>query len=68
MPVTETPAQVLDCKGLQCPLPVIKTAQAIKTLEPGQVLELLATDPGVEPDEGVEFPDGERAAGHRPGG
>ena len=46
----EAPAQVLDCKGLQCPLPVIKTAQAIKAIEPGQVLELLATDPGVEPD------------------
>ena len=46
----ETPVQVLDCKGLSCPLPVIKTAQAMKTLEPGQVLELLATDPGVEPD------------------
>jgi tRNA 2-thiouridine synthesizing protein A len=48
--MTEAPAHVLDCKGLQCPLPVIKTAQAIKTIEPGQVLELLATDPGVEPD------------------
>ncbi len=47
---TETPAQVLDCKGLSCPLPVIKTAQAIKGIEVGQVLELLATDPGVEPD------------------
>ena len=46
MPITETPAQVLDCKGLQCPMPVIKTAQAIKNIEPGQVLELLATDPG----------------------
>lgn len=43
-------AQVLDCTGLQCPLPVIKTSQAIKTIEVGQVLELLATDPGVEPD------------------
>jgi len=31
-------------------LPVVKTAQAIKNLVPGQVLELLATDPGVEPD------------------
>jgi tRNA 2-thiouridine synthesizing protein A len=31
-------------------MPVIKTAQKIKTIEPGQVLELLATDPGVEPD------------------
>jgi tRNA 2-thiouridine synthesizing protein A len=28
----------------------VKTAQAIKNLAPGQVLELLATDPGVEPD------------------
>ncbi len=43
-------AETLDCKGLQCPLPVIKTAQAVKKLAPGQILELLATDPGVEPD------------------
>lgn len=50
MAVSDAADQVLDCKGMQCPLPVIKTAQAIKTLEPGQVLELLATDPGVEPD------------------
>ena len=52
--VPETPApvadQVLDCRGLACPLPVVKTAQAIKDLAVGQVLELLATDPGVEPD------------------
>lgn len=48
--MAETVTQVLDCKGLQCPLPVIKTAQAIKGMEAGQVLELLATDPGVEPD------------------
>jgi tRNA 2-thiouridine synthesizing protein A len=42
--------QVLDCTGMSCPLPVVKTSQAIKKIEPGQVLELLATDPGVEPD------------------
>jgi tRNA 2-thiouridine synthesizing protein A len=48
--MTEPPAFVLDCKGMSCPLPVVKTAQAIKDIEPGQVLELLATDPGVEPD------------------
>ena len=41
---------VVDCTGLACPLPVVKTAQAIKTLAQGQVLELIATDPGVEPD------------------
>jgi tRNA 2-thiouridine synthesizing protein A len=52
VPESTLPAadQVLDCTGLQCPLPVVKTAQAIKTISPGQVLELLATDPGVEPD------------------
>jgi tRNA 2-thiouridine synthesizing protein A len=48
--VSDVADQVIDCKGMQCPLPVIKTAQAIKTIESGQVLELLATDPGVEPD------------------
>jgi tRNA 2-thiouridine synthesizing protein A len=42
--------QVLDCTGMACPLPVVKTSQAVKRMEPGQVLELLATDPGVEPD------------------
>jgi tRNA 2-thiouridine synthesizing protein A len=31
-------------------LPVVKTAQAVKSLASGQVLELLATDAGVEPD------------------
>jgi tRNA 2-thiouridine synthesizing protein A len=48
--VTETRTEVLDCIGLQCPLPVVKTAQAIKKLPAGGLLELLATDPGVEPD------------------
>ena len=45
-----TADQVLDCTGMACPLPVVKTSQAIKKIEPGQVLELIATDPGVEPD------------------
>lgn len=42
--------RVLDCTGMACPLPIIKTAKEMKTLEKGQVLELVATDPGVEPD------------------
>ena len=42
--------QVLDCTGMACPLPVVKTSQVVKKMELGQVLELLATDPGVEPD------------------
>jgi tRNA 2-thiouridine synthesizing protein A len=42
--------QTLDCRGLLCPLPVIKTTKAIKAMAVGQVLELLATDPGAKPD------------------
>jgi TusA-related sulfurtransferase len=38
--------QELDCKGLTCPLPVIKTKQAIDKLSVGQVLKMVATDPG----------------------
>ena len=36
----------LDCKGLNCPLPILKTKKAIDTLASGQVLKLMATDPG----------------------
>lgn len=48
--MTDVADHVLDCKGMACPLPIVKTAKAIKEMEVGQVLELLATDPGVEPD------------------
>lgn len=36
----------LDTKGLKCPLPVLKAAKAMKTVAPGEALEVLATDPG----------------------
>jgi tRNA 2-thiouridine synthesizing protein A len=49
-PSVPTADQILDCTGMACPLPVVKTSQAIKKISQGQVLELLATDPGVEPD------------------
>ncbi len=39
-------AQRIDAKGLSCPMPIVKTAQAIKGLGAGQLLEVLATDPG----------------------
>ncbi len=44
--MTLTIARSLDCKGLSCPLPIVKTAQAMRSLAPGDVLEVLATDPG----------------------
>jgi tRNA 2-thiouridine synthesizing protein A len=39
-------AQTLDTKGLNCPLPILKAKKAIKDLQSGDVLEILATDPG----------------------
>jgi TusA-related sulfurtransferase len=47
--MTETQIQatdVLDARGLLCPMPVVKTAKAVKALTPGQVLKLIATDRG----------------------
>jgi tRNA 2-thiouridine synthesizing protein A len=38
--------QVLDTKGLSCPLPVLKAKKALKELPTGGTLEVLATDPG----------------------
>ena len=40
----------LDCCGLICPMPVVKTKRAIKGMEVGQILEMIATDPGSIPD------------------
>jgi tRNA 2-thiouridine synthesizing protein A len=40
----------LDLKGLSCPLPIAKTAQAIRTLAIGDLIEVHATDPGSVPD------------------
>jgi tRNA 2-thiouridine synthesizing protein A len=48
--MSATIATVLDLKGLSCPLPIVKTAQAIKNLQSGELLEALATDPGSVPD------------------
>ncbi len=36
----------LDTKGMNCPLPILKAKKAIKELESGNTLQVLATDPG----------------------
>ncbi len=41
-----TPTQELDARGLSCPLPVLRTKKAIKGLASGDVLKVVATDPG----------------------
>jgi tRNA 2-thiouridine synthesizing protein A len=40
----------LDARGLKCPMPIVKTAQAISAMTSGQLLEVLATDPGAVAD------------------
>jgi tRNA 2-thiouridine synthesizing protein A len=45
MPVIEI-TQSIDARGLSCPLPIVKTAQAMKALGSGATVELIATDHG----------------------
>ena len=40
----------LDARYLLCPLPVIKTQERVAQLDPGDTLEVVATDPGVLQD------------------
>ncbi len=44
------PDRVLDTKGLDCPLPVLRARKAIKKLASGEVLEVQSTDPGAVQD------------------
>jgi tRNA 2-thiouridine synthesizing protein A len=40
------PDQELDTRGLNCPLPILKAKKALSAMESGQLLKVLATDPG----------------------
>ena len=42
--------QLLDAKGLNCPLPILKAKKALKSVPEGGTLEILATDPGAVAD------------------
>lgn len=44
------PDEILDCVGLACPMPIFKTANKIKEMTSGQVLEVQADDDGIEKD------------------
>jgi tRNA 2-thiouridine synthesizing protein A len=38
--------QLVDARGLSCPMPIVKTATLFRGLAAGTVVEVLATDPG----------------------
>jgi len=42
--------QELDCRGLNCPLPVLKTKKAMDEMAAGDVLKMISTDPGSQND------------------
>jgi len=50
----------LDARGLNCPLPILRTKKALADLQSGQVLKVLATDPGSVKD----FQSFSRQTGH----
>ena len=45
-----TPDETLDCRGLSCPMPLLKTKKAIGKMNSGQIIEILGTDPGTKND------------------
>ena len=49
-PAASPADELVDCRGLLCPLPLIKAKQALDRLEPGGLLELVATDAGAVAD------------------
>lgn len=53
-------ARQLDCRGDLCPMPIYKAAQTLARMQPGEQLEILATDPGSVRD----FPAFARQGGH----
>jgi tRNA 2-thiouridine synthesizing protein A len=48
--MSTTVTKTLDLQGLSCPIPIAKTAKAIRELAAGELLEAVATDPGSVPD------------------
>jgi TusA-related sulfurtransferase len=44
------PDRELDCRGMKCPMPILRTKKEMESLEVGQILKMTATDKGSKPD------------------
>lgn len=53
-------AKVMDLKGLACPMPVVKVSKGVKSVEIGEIIEAISTDPGSLTD----FPAWARTSGN----
>lgn len=60
-PEAASPDKQVDARDQKCPMPLLMAKRGLRELESGQVLEVLATDPGSERD----FRSLERLNGHR---
>jgi len=49
-PMAVTPDMKIDCLGLFCPVPILKTREVIKQMAAGQVLEMISDDPASDAD------------------
>ncbi|MBU0988459.1 MAG: sulfurtransferase TusA family protein [Proteobacteria bacterium] len=41
---------VLDTRGLSCPMPILRVKKELKSMKPGQIVEVWSTDPGSKKD------------------
>lgn len=42
--------QILDCRGLDCPMPIVKLSKLVRKMKAGEILEVVADDPSFERD------------------
>lgn len=47
---TPQPDLTIDARGLECPLPILRTRAAVADMQPGQQIRVLCTDPHAEMD------------------
>ncbi len=59
--MAEPIAQELDTSGLDCPMPILKLKQVLKSMQSGERVRVIATDPGTQSD----FPAFAAQTGHR---
>ena len=50
IPATLQAEKIIDSSGEICPMPILKLSKGIKEIQIGQVLKMIATDPGAEAD------------------
>jgi tRNA 2-thiouridine synthesizing protein A len=41
---------LVDCRGLSCPMPILRLKKELRSLKPGEIIEIWSTDPGSKKD------------------